>query len=253
MMSNQVLSQFLLHIADSQLVLSQRLSEWCGHAPELEIDIALANIGLDLLGQARTAYSLAGELEGLGRDEDQLAYFRNEREYLNLLLCEQPNVDFAQTIVRQWLMDHYHNLLFSALSTSTNANVAAYAVKSLKEVKYHLRFSHAWMERLSLSTTEAHEKVQNGLNEIWRFSAELFELTEAEQKQLVATGIIPNIELLKNIWSENIAKEMQHFELSLPESGAYRRGAKQGMHTEHLGYLLAELQYMQRAYPNMTW
>lgn len=184
-MSQAILSQFLLHIADSQLILSQRLSEWCGHAPELEIDIALANIGLDLLGQARTAYSLAGEIEGLGRDEDQLAFLRGEREYLNLLLCEQPNIDFAQTIVRQWLMDHYHSLLFAALSNSSNANLSAFAIKSLKEVKYHLRFSTAWMERLSLSTDEAHEKTQSGLNELWRFSAELFELTDAERQELV--------------------------------------------------------------------
>ncbi len=252
-MSQQILSQFLLHIADSQLVLSQRLAEWCGHAPELEIDIALANIGLDLLGQARTAYSLAGEIEGLGRDEDQLAYMRGEREYLNLLLCEQPNVDFAQTIVRQWLMDHYHHLLFIALSNSSNANLSAFAIKSLKEVKYHLRFSTTWMERLSLSTDEAHSKTQNGLNELWRFTAELFELTDAERTELVDTNVISNIETLKGSWFENVSKELQRFELSIPESGAYRRGAKQGLHTEHLGYVLAELQYMQRVYPNMTW
>ncbi|WP_312970175.1 1,2-phenylacetyl-CoA epoxidase subunit PaaC [Acinetobacter gerneri] len=252
-MSQAILSQFLLHIADSQLVLSQRLSEWCGHAPELEIDIALANIGLDLLGQARTAYSLAGEIEGLGRDEDQLAFLRGEREYLNLLLCEQPNIDFAQTIVRQWLMDHYHSLLFAALSNSSNANLSAFAIKSLKEVKYHLRFSTAWMERLSLSTDEAHEKTQSGLNELWRFSAELFELTDAECQELVKTNIIPNIELLKDLWLENVSNEIQRFELNIPETGAYRRGAKQGMHTEHLGYVLAEMQYMQRAFPNMTW
>lgn len=252
-MSQAILSQFLLHIADSQLVLSQRLSEWCGHAPELEIDIALANIGLDLLGQARTAYSLAGEIEGLGRDEDQLAFLRGEREYLNLLLCEQPNIDFAQTIVRQWLMDHYHSLLFAALSNSSNANLSAFAIKSLKEVKYHLRFSTAWMERLSLSTDEAHEKTQSGLNELWRFSAELFELTNAERQELVKTNIIPNIELLKDLWLENVSNEIQRFELNIPETGAYRRGAKQGMHTEHLGYVLAEMQYMQRAFPNMTW
>ncbi|MCH4242614.1 1,2-phenylacetyl-CoA epoxidase subunit PaaC [Acinetobacter gerneri] len=252
-MSQAILSQFLLHIADSQLVLSQRLSEWCGHAPELEIDIALANIGLDLLGQARTAYSLAGEIEGLGRDEDQLAFLRGEREYLNLLLCEQPNIDFAQTIVRQWLMDHYHSLLFAALSNSSNANLSAFAIKSLKEVKYHLRFSTAWMERLSLSTDEAHEKTQSGLNELWRFSAELFELTDAERQELVKTNIIPNIELLKDLWLENVSNEIQRFELNIPETGAYRRGAKQGMHTEHLGYVLAEMQYMQRAFPNMTW
>ncbi|WP_180101051.1 1,2-phenylacetyl-CoA epoxidase subunit PaaC [Acinetobacter sp. YH12151] len=251
-MTNQVLAEFLLHVGDSQLVLSHRLAEWCGHAPELELDIALANIGLDLLGQARTALSLAGEVEGQGRDEDKLAYFRTEREYRNLLLCEQPNGDFAQTLVRQWLMDHYHALLFSALSQSQHPELAAFAVKSLKEVKYHQRFSTTWMERLSLGTAEAHEKTQQGLNQLWRFTEELFVLTAAE-KQLVDTGVIPNIENLKVQWLETITAELTRFELTLPELGAYRSGAKQGLHTEHLGFVLAELQYMQRSYPNMNW
>ncbi len=251
-MTNQVLTEFLLHIGDSQLILSHRLAEWCGHAPELELDIALANIGLDLLGQARTALSLAGEVEGLGRDEDKLAYFRTEREYRNLLLSEQPNGDFAQTIVRQWLMDHYHALLFGALVQSQHAALSAFAVKTLKEVKYHLRFSTAWMERLSLGTAEAHEKIQHGLNQLWRFTEELFVLT-ADEKQLVESGVIPESEALKNQWLDTIQSELNRFQLTLPETGAYRSGAKQGLHTEHLGYVLAELQYVQRSYPNMNW
>lgn len=251
-MSNSTFTQFLLHLGDSQLILSHRLSEWCGHAPELELDIALANIGLDLLGQARTVLSLAGEVEGLGRDEDQLAFLRTEREYRNLLLCEQPNRDFAQTIVRQWLVDHYHHLLFASLINSQHEKLAAFALKSLREVKYHLRFSTTWMERLSLGTVEAHEKTQQGLNELWRFTAELFVLT-AEEKQLVEQGLIPDIEQLKAVWLEQVSAELQRFELYLPETGAYRSGAKQGLHTEHLGFVLAELQYMQRTYPNMNW
>lgn len=251
-MSNQVLAQFMLHVGDSQLILSHRLQEWCGHAPELELDIALANIGLDLLGQARTALSLAGELEGKGRDEDKLAYFRTEREYRNLLLCEQPNGDFGQTIVRQWLMDHYHALLLAALSNSQNADISAFAIKSLKEVTYHLRFSTAWMERLSLGTEEAHGKIQNGLNQLWRFTEELFELT-AEEKQLVEQGLIPDIEILKQQWLSNVEAELARFNLTVPAGGAYRSGAKQGLHTEHLGFVLAELQYIQRAYPGMNW
>ncbi len=251
-MNQQVLAQFLLHIGDSQLILSHRLSEWCGHAPELELDIAVANIGLDLLGQARNALTLAGELEGLGRDEDQLAYFRGEREYFNLLLCEQPNGDFAQTIVRQWLMDHYHALLLDALTGSQHKAVAAFATKSLKEVKYHIRFSTAWMERLSLGSEEAHQKMQQGLDNLWRYTQELFALTDAE-KQLVAEGVIPDVEALKATWSSNVEAELNRFELTIPALGAYRSGAKQGMHTEHLGFILAELQYIQRSYPNMTW
>lgn len=251
-MNQQVLAQFLLHIGDSQLILSHRLSEWCGHAPELELDIAVANIGLDLLGQARNALTLAGELEGLGRDEDQLAYFRGEREYFNLLLCEQPNGDFAQTIVRQWLMDHYHALLLDALTGSQHKAVAAFATKSLKEVKYHIRFSTAWMERLSLGSEEAHQKMQQGLDNLWRYTQELFALTDAE-KQLVVEGVIPDVEALKATWSSNVEAELNRFELTIPALGAYRSGAKQGLHTEHLGFILAELQYIQRSYPNMTW
>lgn len=251
-MSKQVLAEFLLHVGDSQLILSHRLAEWCGHAPELELDIALANIGLDLLGQARTALSLAGQIEGLDRDEDQLAYFRTEREYRNLLLAEQPNGDFAQTIVRQWLMDHYHALLLAALTNSSHADVSAFAMKSLKEVKYHLRFSTTWMERLSLGTAEAHEKTQNGLNQLWRFTQELFQLS-ADEIQLVDAGLIPNLEILKDQWLETVQSELARMQLSLPETGAYRSGAKQGLHTEHLGYILAELQYLQRSYPNMAW
>lgn len=251
-MNSKVLSEFLLHIGDSQLILSHRLAEWCGHAPELELDIALANIGLDLLGQARTALSLAGEVEGLGRDEDRLAYFRTEREYRNLLLCEQPNGDFAQTIVRQWLMDHYHAFLFAALSNSKHAELSAFAIKSLKEVKYHQRFSTAWMERLSLGSQEAHDKIQNGLNQLWRFTQELFVIT-ADEQQLVEEGIIPDLNVLPMMWSDLIQAELNRFELQLPQDGAYRSGAKQGLHTEHLGYVLAELQYLQRSYPEMVW
>lgn len=251
-MSDLVLSKFVLHIADSQLILAQRLAEWCGHAPELEIDIALANIGLDLLGQARNFLTLAGELEGLGRDEDQLAYFRSEREYLNLLLVEQPNGDFAQTIVRQWLMDQYHHVLISGLVESSHQQVAALAQKALKEVKYHVRFSTTWMERLSLSTDEAKQRVQQALNELWRFTAELFELTAAEQS-LVQKGQVADPAKDFSEWQQVVTAELARFGLTLPAAAAYRRGAKQGMHTENLGYILAEMQYLQRAYPNMAW
>lgn len=251
-MDKQTLAKFLLHVGDTQLILAQRLAEWCGHAPELEIDIALANIGLDILGQGRNFLTLAGDYEGLDRDEDQLAFFRNEREFLNLLLVEQPNEDFGNTILRQWLMDHYHFLLFTSLTQSSDVKVAALAVKSLKEVKYHLRFSTTWMERLSLSTDEAHTFVQNALNELWRFTAEMFEL-DAKEKTLVTQGVLPQLDKQKTIWEKIVLSELERLNLTIPKLGAYRRGAKQGIHTEHLGYMLAELQYMQRTYPNMNW
>lgn len=251
-MEKQILAKFLLHVGDTQLILAQRLAEWCGHAPELEIDIALANIGLDILGQGRNFLTLAGEYEGLGRDEDQLAFFRNEREFLNLLLVEQPNQDFGSTIFRQWLMDHYHCLLFTALTQSSDAKVAALAVKSLKEVKYHLRFSTTWMERLTLSTDEAHRYVQDAVDELWRFTVEMFEL-DAQEQSLVSQGILPKLDEQKVMWETTVLTELERLTLIVPKLGAYRRGAKQGVHTEHLGYILAELQYMQRTYPNMTW
>lgn len=248
---NIALVNFLLHIADSQLILSHRLSQWCGHAPELEIDIALANIGLDLLGQARNFLTLAGEIEGLGRDEDKLAYHRDEREFFNLLLCEQPNGDFAQTIVRQWLFDHYQLILMQSLTKSNHAQIAALAEKSLKEVKYHLRFSHAWLMRFCQSTPEAFERTQKGLNEVWRFTAELFELSEVEQT-LVQAGIISDFVQEKQEWSQLVENELKQYGLNIPQT-PYRLGAKCGLHTEHLGYILTELQYLQRAYPNMAW
>lgn len=249
--NKKTLVNFLLHIADSQLILSHRLAQWCGHAPELEIDIALANIGLDLLGQARNFLTLAGEIEGLGRNEDKFAYHRDEREFLNLLLCEQPNGDFAQTIIRQWLFDQYQLILMTSLCQSSDFRIAALAQKSLKEVKYHLRFSHAWLMRLCQSTPEAFERTQKGLNEVWRFTKEFFELT-ADEKVLVSDGVISDFVQEKQRWYDVVVDELWQCGLTIPQV-AYRQGAKLGLHTEHLGYILTELQYLQRAYPNMAW
>ncbi|GHA21503.1 1,2-phenylacetyl-CoA epoxidase subunit PaaC [Oceanisphaera arctica] len=246
------LFNYLLHLGDSQLVLSHRLSEWCGHAPELELDIALANIGLDILGQARTVLTMAGEVEGQGRDEDQLAYYRSEREFKNLLLCEQPNGDFAQTLVRQWFMDHYHQLLFTGLSQSGHAPLAAFGVKSLKEVNYHLRFSSGWVQRLGLGTEESARRTQAAINELWRFTGELF-VTDEVEDALAEAGIIPSLAELAPQWASRVAEQSKQAELTLPAQAAYRQGGKQGLHTEHLGFLLAEMQSVQRSYPNMSW
>lgn len=246
------LFNYLLRLGDSQLVLSHRLSEWCGHAPELELDIALANIGLDILGQARTLLTLAGEVEGLGRDEDQLAYHRGEREFRNLLLCEQPNGDFAQTLIRQWFMDHYHQLLFTELSKSDYAPLAAFGTKSLKEVNYHLRFSSGWVQRLGLGTEESARRTQAAIDELWRFTGELFVIDEVEDV-LAEAGIIPRLAELAPRWASRVAEQAEQAELTLPAQAAYRQGGKQGLHTEHLGFVLAEMQSVQRSYPNMSW
>ena len=246
------LFNYLLRLGDSQLVLSHRLSEWCGHAPELELDIALANIGLDILGQARTLLTLAGEVEGLGRDEDQLAYHRGEREFRNLLLCEQPNGDFAQTLIRQWFMDHYHQLLFTELSKSDYAPLAAFGTKSLKEVNYHLRFSSGWVQRLGLGTEESARRTQAAIDELWRFTGELF-VTDEVEDALAEAGIIPRLAELAPRWASRVAEQAKQAELTLPAQAAYRQGGKQGLHTEHLGFVLAEMQSVQRSYPNMSW
>lgn len=246
------LFNYLLHLGDTQLILSHRLSEWCGHAPELELDIAMTNISLDLLGQARTVLTLAGEVEGKGRTEDQLAFLRTEREFKNLLLCEQPNGDFAHTLVRQWFMDHYHQLLFTELSSSSLTPLAAFAVKSLKEVNYHLRFSSGWIQRLGLGTPESAARTQAAIDELWRFTGELFTKVPSED-QLVAEEIIPELTPLAVQWQERIEQELREAQLRLPEKPAYRHGGKQGQHTEHLGLLLAEMQTLQRSYPNLSW
>ncbi|ATG74592.1 phenylacetate-CoA oxygenase subunit PaaI [Zobellella denitrificans] len=243
---------YLLRLGDSQLVLSHRLSQWCGHAPELELDIALANIGLDILGQARTLLTMAGELEGQGRDEDRLAFFRDEREFCNLLLCEQPNGDFARTLMRQWWLDNYHQLLFSALTQSGYAPLAAFAAKSLKEVNYHLRFSSGWIQRLGLGTEESHQRTQAALDELWRFTGELFATDEVEAT-LVAAGILPGLDELAGQWRARIEAGCRQAELTLPAQAPYRQGGRQGLHTEHLGYLLAEMQSLPRSLPNVSW
>ncbi|CDG19605.1 1,2-phenylacetyl-CoA epoxidase subunit PaaC [Xenorhabdus doucetiae] len=249
---NDVLRQYVLRQGDTPLILAQRLCEWCGHAPELEIDLALSNIGLDLLGQARHFLSYAATLAGTGRDEDHLTFGRNEREFLNLLLVEQPNGGFNDTLVRQFFIDAYHVLLHQALSQSRDPQLAAISAKSLKEVEYHLRFSRGWMIRLGGGTALSHEKIQQSVNQLWRFTGELFQCDEIEQ-QLAEEGIAVDPGTLHEPWLQIINKTFAEAALAVPQASPYRQGGKQGLHTEHLGYLLAEMQYLQRTYPNCNW
>ena len=242
---------YALRLGDNGLVLSQRLGAWCGHAPELEIDLALANIGLDLLGQARNFFTYAAEREGEG-DEDTLAFGRDERQFRNLLLVEQPNGSFADTIARQYFMDAWHVELYSRLTQSRDRQLAAIAAKAIKEARYHLRFSRGWLERLGNGTELSAQKMQQAVNDLWRFTAELFEADEVELA-LIDEGIAVDPRELRPAWEAEVLSGLQQAGLSVPEEVAYRTGGKKGLHTEHLGPMLAEMQYLQRVYPGQQW
>jgi phenylacetate-CoA oxygenase, PaaI subunit len=244
-------SAYALRLGDNGLVLSQRLGAWCGHAPELEIDLALANIGLDLLGQARNFLAYAAEREEKG-DEDALAFGRDERQFRNLLLVEQPNGSFADTIVRQYLMDAWHVALYERLIGSRDAQIAAIAAKAIKEVRYHLRYSRGWLVRLGDGSDASAQKMQQALDGLWRFTAELFEADEVEQ-ELIASGVAVDPRALRQPWESEVFAGLREATLRVPAEAAYRTGGRRGLHTEHLGPMLAEMQYLQRAYPGQQW
>ena len=268
----QTLIDYTLHLADNSLILGQRNSEWCGHGPVLEQDIAITNISLDLIGQARNFYQYAatlinnqnatkvspvgGDLEEVGATEDSLAYLRKEREFKNCLLVEQPNGDWAQTILRQFFFSQYQYLLFEQLQTSKNEQLAAIAEKSLKEVTYHLRWSSEWVIRLGDGTEESHKRMLKAVDELWRYTGEMFEATSYELRAADdGTGV--DVSKLKEPWQKK-AKEvfdeaMLAFPGPSPTGGSWMGAGKEGKHTEHLGYILTELQYMQRAYPGCEW
>ncbi|MFK3911664.1 1,2-phenylacetyl-CoA epoxidase subunit PaaC [Enterobacter cancerogenus] len=244
-------SAYALRLGDNGLVLSQRLGAWCGHAPELEIDLALANIGLDLLGQARNFLTYAAEREGQG-DEDSLAFGRDERQFCNLLMVEQPNGSFADTLVRQYLMDAWNVALYERLIHSSDARLAAIAAKAIKEVRYHLRFSRGWLVRLGDGTALSSQKMQQAVNSLWRFTAELFDADDVELA-LIASGVAVDPRTLREPWEREVFAGLQEATLSVPDEAAYRTGGKRGLHTEHLGSMLAEMQYLQRVYPGQQW
>lgn len=242
---------YALRLGDNGLVLAQRLGAWCGHAPELEIDLALANIGLDLLGQARNFLSYAAELAGSG-DEDTLAFGRDERQFRNLLLVEQPNGNFADTIARQFFIDVWHVALFTRLVNSRDKQIAAIAAKGLKEVRYHLRFSRGWLERLGNGTDYSAQLMQQAVNNLWRFTGELFMADELDIS-LSEQGIAVDPRELEAEWQTTVHTALLDAGLQIPEEAAFRRGGKQGLHSEHLGPMLAEMQYLPRSYPGQQW
>lgn len=243
---------YLLRLGDNTLVLSQRLSEWCGHGPVLEQDIALTNIALDLLGQARMYLTYAGEIEGKGRSEDDIAYFRDAPQFRNCLLVERPNGDFAQTIARQFFFDVFNYYQLQALCQSTDQRLADIAEKALKEATYHLRFSSDWVLRLGDGTELSHQKMQAAVDLLWPFTGEMTTPDELDL-EMAAQGIAPDLTEIKALWTKKVAEVLQEATLTMPTNNWMQSGGKQGKHSEHLGFLLAEMQHLQRTYPGNTW
>lgn len=248
--------EFLLRMGDTTLVLSQRLSEWCGHGPALEEDLALTNTALDLLGQARMWLTLAGEVEGAGRDEDALAYWRHAHEFRNATLVERPNGHYGDTMARQFFFDVWHYFALGQLSRSSDERVAAIAGKSLKEVTYHVRRSSDLVVRLGDGTAESHARMQEAVDDAWRYTGELF-LDDAVDRDLAARGIGCELASLRAPWLAHVREVLDEASLSMPdpsESGhAALQGGRQGRHTEALSYLLAEMQSVPRAHPGAVW
>ena len=242
----------LLRLGDDRLVLGHRTSEWCGHAPILEEDIALANIALDLVGQATALLELAAAREGRGRTADDLAFFRDAREFRNLQLVEVPNGDFAHTIVRQLLFDAYAGLALDALQRSADAELAAIAAKAARESRYHLRHSAEWVLKLGDGTAESRERAQDALDALWRYSGELF-LADDLDRALAAAGLVPDPAALRAPWEARVGQVVTAATLRTPDDRSVARGGRQGLHTEHLGHMLAEMQSVARAHPGAEW
>jgi ring-1,2-phenylacetyl-CoA epoxidase subunit PaaC len=273
------LIDYILHLADTNLILAQRNSEWCGHGPILEQDIALTNITLDLLGQSRYFYQYAAQLinkntpspleRGLGGEvkkeprgtgdevsEDSLAYLRTEREFKNLLLVEQPNGDWAQTVLRQFLFSQYQYILYEGLRNSQDEQIAAIAAKSIKETTYHLRWSSEWVIRLGDGTNESHARMLKALDELWSYTDEMF-MAAGYEKTVAADGTGVNVSSLREVWLAKVKKTFDEARLPVPGSAlsasTWKGSGKEGRHTEQLGYILTELQYLQRTYPGASW
>lgn len=252
----QQLIDYTLHLADTTLILAQRNAAWCGHGPVLEQDIAITNISLDLIGQSRNFYQYAATLinKENGNEEateDSLAYLRKEREFKNLLLAEQPNGDWAQTILRQFFFSNYQYLLYQRLQKCNDAQLAAIADKAIKEVTYHLRWSSEWVIRLGDGTEESHRRMETAIEQLWMYTGEMFEPASYETV-LVQAGIIPAMSF-KEEWLNKVNEVFAEATLTVPAKAFAQTGGKDGRHTEHLGYILTDLQYLQRTYPNATW
>ena len=244
--------QYMLRLADTCLILGQRLGEWCGHAPVLEEDIALANTALDLIGQARALFAHIGQSSGLGHDEDQLAFLREERDYLNVTLVELPRGDFAFTSLRNAMMSTFLKLVWERLATSSDAELAAIAGKAVKEARYHQRHAGDWVVRLGDGTAESRRRMESALDDLWRYTPELFE-DDAIDVHAKTSGIGPAWSSLRTPWLLEMTQLLDEATLLAPKDSAFRSSGKRGMHSEHMGFILTEMQYLQRAYPGGVW
>lgn len=252
MTTNEALFNYTLRLGDTSLILAQRLSEWTGHGPFLEEDLALTNIALDIFGRAKSLLEYAAKLEGKGRTEDSLAFFRNDREYFNLLITEQPNGDYAKTIIRQAMIDCFDLAFYTALSQSKDETLSGIAAKSIKEITYHKRHSFSWVVRFGNGTEESLTRLQNGFDEIWPFTEELFDMT-ADDELLIKEGIAVDLKSLKSTWEKEIHGLLEKANIKLPETVFMQRGSRKGLHSEHLSYILAEMQSIPRMHPTARW
>lgn len=252
MSEKKELFEYVLHLADNSMILGQRNSEWCGHGPVLEQDIALTNISLDLIGEARSLYQYAAELKGTPATEDSVAFLRDVMQYRNVLLVEQPNTDWAFTIVRQFFFDVFHFYLNQSLSESKDARIKEIALKTIKETTYHMKWSSEWMIRLGDGTELSQAKMQKAVNELWEFTGEMFRPTDTETLAF-HSGYGADITSIESLWMQKVKEIMQEATLTIPESKYMQKGGKKGYHSEHLGFVLAEMQYLQRAYPGAEW
>ncbi|MCJ8340098.1 MAG: phenylacetate-CoA oxygenase subunit PaaC [Pseudomonadales bacterium] len=250
--SNSTLYNYLLGLADDALILGQRTSEWCSRGPFLEEDIALSNVALDYIGRARMFYQYAAEVEGKGRSEDDLAYFRDEREFSNLLINELPNYDFAFSMVRQYFLDVHACLYLQGLTASTDQHLAAIASKAIKESRYHLKRSQTWLLQLGLGTEESNKRMQTAIDELWGYTPEMFMMTETET-QLSTAGIAVNRDNLLQQWTATVTADIRSADLQIPDQQWQVVGGREGKHSEHLGHLLAQMQILQRSYPGLEW
>ncbi len=249
---DKALQNYCIALGDDSLILGHRISEWCRNGPFLEEDLALTNVALDFIGRARMFFSYAAELGGQQKSEDEIAFLRDCREYRNLLINELPNGDFAFTLARQLMIDVYDMGFFTALAQSKDEMLAAIAAKAVKESRYHLRRSEDWIKRLGDGTEESHRRVQNAFDQLWAYWPEMFEMSDEEQ-QLHAVGIAVDRNTLKADWQATMHNIMQQATLAIPGEDLNIGGGRDGMHTEHLGFLLAEMQYLQRTYPGQQW
>ncbi len=252
MTTQEALFQYTLRLGDTNLILAQRLSEWTGHGPFLEEDLALTNIALDITGAAKSLLEYAATVENKDRSADDLAYFRNDRQYYNAQITEQPNGDYARTIVRQAMVDCFDYYFYTELAKSKDETLAGIAQKSIKEVTYHLRHTSSWVERFGDGTEESHNKAQTAINELWQYTGELFEMNEVDEI-LIKEGVAVDLNLVKTKWEKHMTELLAKSTLTKPENAFMQTGSRKGIHTEHLAFILAEMQALPRMYPDAKW